>query len=207
VKIFLIILAVIFILFGILLISSVKLKIYLSKNGYIVIKYLFLRFKYDIYGDNKVKRIKKSKNKKVDSKNKKSSDSSNQKVGYFKKIYNENGWVEGTVQLLSTLKLILSKVAELALKCKISNLVLKIKVVADNPSDTAVYYGGVCSVAYPAIGMLNGIFTIKKQNIDINADYNSEKPEVEFMAIIKLRVFSSVKVAFSLIKEFIQGGL
>lgn len=197
-KIFFIILAALFLLFCILLVSSVKLKIYLNKSGYIVIKYLVFRFKYDIYGDNKIKRVKKRRKKK--SKQKTDSD---KKDGYLKKLYDENGYVEGTVQLLSILKRFLSKIADLAEKSKISKLVLKIKVASNDPADTAIYYGGVCAAVYPMIGFLNGIFTIKKQNININADYASDKSEIEFMAVLKLRVFSSIKVAIALIKEFI----
>ena len=203
-KIFLIILAALLLIFGILLISAVKLKIYLSESGYIVIKYLFLRFKYDIYGDNKLKRVKKSSVKKTNKKT--SSKDTKKKDGYFKKIYTEEGIVEGTVKLLSTVKHIIIKILDLITECTVDNLVLDIKV-ASKPAQTAICYGGVCAVAYPALGILNGIANIKKQNVNIVADYKSEKPKVLFMIIIKLRVFKAIKVAFSLIKDLIQGGI
>ncbi|MBO5106279.1 MAG: DUF2953 domain-containing protein [Clostridia bacterium] len=204
-KIFLIILAALLLIFGILLISAVKLKIYLSESGYIVIKYLFLRFKYDIYGDNKLKRVKKSSVKKTNKKT--SSKDTKKKDGYFKKIYTEEGIVEGTVKLLSTVKHIIIKILDLITECTVDNLVLDIKVASKEPAQTAICYGGVCAVAYPALGILNGIANIKKQNVNIVADYKSEKPKVLFMIIIKLRVFKAIKVAFSLIKDLIQGGI
>ena len=113
-KIFLIIFAIILFFFGILLVSAVKLKIYLSENGYIVIKYLFLRFRYDIYGDNKIKKVKKTS---VKAKKRKSTTEPKEKVGYFKKIYTEEGLVEGTVKLLSTIKYIISKILEIISEC------------------------------------------------------------------------------------------
>lgn len=203
-KIFLIILAVIFLLFGILMFSAVKLKIYLSKSGYIVIKYLFMRFKYDIYGDNKLKRVKRSNVKKADKKP--SSKDTKKKDGYFKKIYSEEGIVEGTIKLLRMVKHIVSKILELVTECKVDNLVLDIKVASEEPAQTAIYYGSVCAVAYPALGILNGIVNIKKQNVNITADYKLKKPEVLFMLVIKLRVFKAIKVALSLIRNIIQGG-
>ncbi len=203
-KIFLIILAVIFLLFGILMFSAVKLKIYLSKSGYIVIKYLFMRFKYDIYGDNKLKRVKRSNVKKADKKP--SSKDTKKKDGYFKKIYTEEGIVEGTIKLLRMVKHIVSKILELVTECKVDNLVLDIKVASEEPAQTAIYYGSVCAVAYPALGILNGVVNIKKQNVNITADYKLEKPEVLFMLVIKLRVFKATKVALSLIRDIIQGG-
>lgn len=202
-KIFLIILAVIFLLFGILMFSAVKLKIYLSKSGYIVIKYLFMRFKYDIYGDNKLKRVKRSNVKKADKKP--SSKDTKKKDGYFKKIYSEEGIVEGTIKLLRMVKHIVSKILELVTECKVDNLVLDIKVASEEPAQTAIYYGSVCAVAYPALGILNGIVNIKKQNVNITADYKLKKPEVLFMLVIKLRVFKAIKVALSLIRNIIQG--
>ena len=202
-KIFLIIFAIILFFFGILLVSAVKLKIYLSENGYIVIKYLFLRFRYDIYGDNKIKKVKKTS---VKAKKRKSTTEPKEKVGYFKKIYTEEGLVEGTVKLLSTIKYIISKILEIISECKVDNLVLNIKIASDDPARTALTYGGVCAVAYPALGILNGIVNIKKQNVNITADYKLKKPEVLFMLVIKLRVFKAIKVALSLIRDIIQGG-
>ena len=195
-KFFLIILSVLLLIFGILLVSSVKLKIYLSEDGYIVIKYLFFRFKYDIYGDNKIKKVEKSKSKKSD-----------KKEGYLKKLYTEEGIVEGTVKLLSTIKHIVSKILELITECKVDDLILNIKVASDNPASTAIYYGGVCAVAYPALGILNGMVDIKKQNVSITADYNLKKIEAKFIILIKLRVFKATKVAIHLIKDIIQGGI
>ncbi|MEE1025920.1 MAG: hypothetical protein U0L55_02785, partial [Acutalibacteraceae bacterium] len=116
-KIFLIILASIVLFFGILFIANVKLKVYLSEKGYVVIKYLFLRFKYDFYGDNKLKAVKKkhrdngSKTKSKEKKKDKGKDK--EKEGYFKKVFREKGVVDGTVQVLSLIKLIFSKLVEL----------------------------------------------------------------------------------------------
>ena len=203
-KIFLIIFAIILFFFGILLVSAVKLKIYLSENGYIVIKYLFLRFRYDIYGDNKIKKVKKTS---VKAKKRKSTTEPKEKVGYFKKIYTEEGLVEGTVKLLSTIKYIISKILEIISECKVDNLVLKIKIASDDPARTALTYGGVCAVTYPALGILNGMVDIKKQNVSILADYNAKTIEAKFLVIIKLRVFKATKVALSLIKDIIQGGI
>lgn len=203
-KWFLIVLVIIFLLFGILLFSALKIKISLSKNGFITIKYLFISFKYDFYGDNKVKRVKKNSTKKVD---KKSQDKKPQKKeGYFKKIYSEDGLIEGTVKLLSAVKHIVSKIIHLVAECDVEKLNLNIKVATEDPADTAIYYGGVCAVVYPAIGLLNGLVSIRSQNVNVKADYETNKPEVDFIIIMKLRVFRAVKVAFSLIKELIQGG-
>lgn len=198
-KLFLIILAIVFALFGIVIFSSLRIKICLNKNGFLVIKYLFLSFKYDLYGEKKLKPVKK-RSKKA-SKNKQT-----KKEGYFKKLYSEDGLLDGTVKLLSTVKEVISKLFALVSECEIENLNLDITVAASEPSNTAIYYGGVCAAVYPAIGLLNGLATVKKQNVNIKADYDAKVPNIDFVVIIKLRVFKALKFAFVLIKEFIQGG-
>lgn len=209
-KIFLIILASIVLFFGILFIANVKLKVYLSEKGYVVIKYLFLRFKYDFYGDNKLKAVKKkhrdngSKTKSKEKKKDKGKDK--EKEGYFKKVFREKGVVDGTVQVLSLIKLIFSKLVELIGKTKVKNLFLDIKVAAAEPSLTAMYYGGVSAVVYPAVGLLNGILPIENQTVNINADYGATNSEIKFEITVKLRVYKLISVAFSFIKEYIKGG-
>lgn len=198
-KIFLIVLLIIFCFFGILLISSVNFKVYLSKDGYFIVKYLFFSFKYDVYGENKLKSVKKTSSLKNDKSTKKNQ-------GYFKKIFSQKGIVEGVVHFLNIVKLIVLKIYELAVKCEIKDFVLNIKTVGKEPAEAAIYYGALCSVIYPAIGVLNGIFPIQKQNININADYDAKNPEVEFSATFKVRVLKSIKVLCSFIKEYIQGG-
>ena len=209
-KIFLIILVSIVLFFGILFIANVKLKVYLSEKGYVVIKYLFLRFKYDFYGDNKLKAVKKkhrdngSKTKSKEKKKDKGKDKT--KEGYFKKVFREKGVVDGTVQVLSLIKLIFSKLVELIGKTKVKNFFLDIKVAAAEPSLTAMYYGGVSAVVYPAVGLLNGILPIENQTVNINADYGATNSEIKFEITVKLRVYKLISVAFSFIKEYIKGG-
>jgi len=198
-KLFLIILAIVFALFGIVIFSSLRIKICLNKNGFLVIKYLFLSFKYDLYGEKKLKPVKKRSKKASKMKQTK-------KEGYFKKLYSEDGLLDGTVKLLSTVKEVISKLFALVSECEVEKLNLDITVAADQPSNTAIYYGGVCAAVYPAIGLLNGLVTVKKQNVNIKADYDAKAPNIDFVVIIKLRVFKALKFAFVLIKEFIQGG-
>lgn len=209
-KIFLIVLAFMVLLIGILLIANIKFKVYLSDNGYVVIKYLFLRFKYDFYGDNKLKAVKKKhrdNSSKTKSKEKKKDKGKKEaKEGYLKKVFREKGVVDGTVQVLGLIKLIFSKLAELIGKAKVKNLLLDVKVAAEEPSLTAMYYGGVSAVVYPAVGLLNGILPIENQTVNINADYGVTNSEIKFEIIVKLRVYKLISVAFSFIKEFLKGG-
>lgn len=209
-KTFLIILAFIVLIIGILLIANFKIKVYLSDNGYVVIKYLFLRFKYDVYGDNKLKTVKKKKGangSKTKSKEKKKDKGKDKtKEGYFKKVFREKGVVDGMVQVLDLIKLIFSKLAELIGKAKVTNLLLDVKVAAEEPSLTAMYYGGVSAVVYPAVGLLNSIIPIENQTVNINADYGATNSEIKFEIIVKLRLYKLISVAFSFIKEFLKGG-
>jgi hypothetical protein len=152
-----------------------------------------------LYGGEKLKPVKKN-GKKTSPKEQ------TKKEGYFKKLYREDGLLDGTVKLLSTVKEIVSKLFKLLSECEVEKLNLDITVAASEPSDTAIYYGGVCAAVYPAVGLLNGIVTVKNQKVNIKADYDAKAPNIDFVVIIKLRVFRALKFAFVLIKEFIQGG-
>lgn len=197
-KIFLIILAIFLVIIGVSLFAKIKLKIYLSKKGYIVIKFLFFKFVYDFYGQDKIKKIPRKKAKKQEDKNQnKSSDS------YIKKIYKKHGVVDGTVELLGIIKNIVSKIILLLSKARMTCLNLKIVVAGDDPAITAISYGAVSAVVYPAIGLINGIIQVDKQNVNITADYNAKTPQVEFLSKIKIPVYKALSVAFSLIKDFL----
>ena len=196
--VFLIILAGIICIIGRILFANIKLKIYLSKKGYIVIKCLFFKFEYDFYGQDKIKKVtRKEKAKSDDKKADKPSE------GYIKKIYKKHGVVDGTVQLLSIVKNIFSKIILLLSKAHMTNLNLKITVAGQDAATTALTYGAVSAVVYPAIGLINGIIQVDKQNINITADYDAKTPQVEFLSIIKLPVYKALSVGFSLIKDFL----
>lgn len=195
--IFLIVLAIILFIIGIILFANIKLKIYLSKKGYIVIKCLFLKFEYDFYGQDK---FKKNPRKKVKEKGKKADQP---KDSYIKKIYKKHGLVDGTVELLGIIKNVVSKIVLLLSKARMTNLNLKIVVTGSDPAATAITYGAVSAVVYPVIGIINGIIDVDKQNVNIVADYNQKTPQVEFESKIKMPVYKAISVAFSLIKDFL----
>ncbi len=200
-KVFLIILLLVVALICLLIFASIRLKVYLSKDGYLTVRYLFLRFRFEIYGDGKLK-IKKSdkpKGKKLVKKSKKT-----EKPGFIKRLYKEKGAVEGTVELLSLVKLLLSKMALLFSKSEISKLELDIKITGDDPSSVAIFYGAVSSFVYPAVGLINGIFKVKKQHINLFADYESKHSEVRFYAYIKVKIISVIWVVISFIKDYIK---
>lgn len=197
-KTFLIILAVILVIIGISLFANIKLKIYLSKKGYMVIRLLFFKFEYDFYGQDKIKKASRKKVSKSNEVNQKEPDE-----GYIKKIYKKHGVVDGTVHLLGIIKNVVSKILSLLSKARMTDLNLKIVIAGEDPATTAITYGAVSAVVYPAIGLINGIVQVDKQNINITADYNAKTPQVEFLSKIKIPVYKALSVAFSLIKDFL----
>ncbi len=194
--VFLIVLLIILAVIAIALISNLKIKLYLSKDGFLIFSFLFFKIRYDFYGENKVKRVKKTKKGK-------GKTSKTNKEGYFKKIFREKGVIEGSVEILSILKSIISKIFETISKATITKLNLNITVAGEDPALTAVTYGGVCAVVYPIIGLINGISTVKNQNVIIGADYETKDSKGEFLVEIKMKAYKSIHVVLSLIKEFL----
>lgn len=61
---------------------------------------------------------------------------------------------------------------------------VSIKVATGDPCSTALAYGAVNTAIYSLIAIVEKGFRIKKQNIVLNADYNSETTEAYFNVMI-----------------------
>ena len=77
-----------------------------------------------------------------------------------------------------------------------------ITVCTDDPCDTALLFGGINALCYAIHDLLSGFTSIKKTDVNINADYNGEKTEVLFNIVITTYLF---KFIVSLIKSYADG--
>jgi len=82
----------------------------------------------------------------------------------------------------------------------VDKLILNLIVASDDASDTAVNYGRVCSVIYPAQALIESIVRVKKRDINIKPDFLLEKGNVN--GEIRLHVLP-VRVLWALLMFFI----
>lgn len=193
-EIFLIIILLLILLVSIALVAKIKLKLFLSKEGYMVVQFLFFKYTVDFYG----RKAKKQKTSKTKQKSKPEKDS------YVKKLFKQKGVVDGTVELFSVIKEIVLKISSLFSKSTVEELNFKMTVSQKDPALTAVTYGAVSTLVYSSIGILNGILPIKKQNVNLFASYEDVETQVDFYAFITVHFKNVISAGYLFIKEYIK---
>ncbi len=93
---------------------------------------------------------------------------------------------------------LIKKIADLAagvLKDFFKHIIIKkldvsITVAGDDAADTAVNYGRLCSVVYPAVGAVARVVKCKSYGVDITPDFDEKaKSEYEFYLYAKITMF------------------
>ena len=107
-----------------------------------------------------------------------------------------------TVEFLFSSKVGLwGRVSYLIKKVIVKKFRLNIIVASDDAAQTALLYGGVCSVLYPVVGFLETVMDFKEDNMKIVCDYESAQPDLDFYAEIKIRVIHLLIAVFKIIPE------
>jgi len=196
-EIFLIILVLILLLFSIaFFFGKIKLKLYLSKQGYLVVQFLFFKYTIDFYG-------KKAKKSKVKPKKDKSNKRQN-KDSYVKKLYKHKGVIDATTEIFSVIKEIFLKIASLFSQSTVEELNIELTVSEKDPAFTAITYGAASTLVYTSVGLLNGILPIKKQSIKLFADYENNNTNFVFYAYITVQFKNAISAGYLFIKEYIK---
>lgn len=153
--------------------------------------------------EKKPKKKKKDKKKKNDEKEKKKKP--NKLTAYVKQ--------KGVSGILNIVKRI-SKLATGVLKDFFSRLTLteltvNLKISGDTAEDTAVKYGEVCAVFFPALRLITEIVTVKKYDVNVNPDFNDDAKNVAYANVIaKIRILSVLTIvisrAFTILRLYIK---
>lgn len=158
------IIAALAVLINILLIIPVTLSAETGEKSNITVKYLF----FTIRPGKGSKKKKKKQTKGQKTKKKSASEGKSQKKKKKKK--------QKISAIINEYKEIATKLLTLGIKLLkrivIKQLNVNITVCEEDAAETAVEYGLVCGVLYPALSITENIFTLKEKNIELKADYN-----------------------------------
>lgn len=106
-------------------------------------------------------------------------------------IFKEEG-ISGVAQLFSELaKLATAALRRVLAAITVDRLNLQARIVCEEADETAIRYGQVCAVLYPALAGLESVVRVRKKNIAIAPDFLAEKGELVVdlrLHIIPLRV-------------------
>ena len=157
-------------LVALILTAPVSLKISYDGTGFIVIRYLFLKFKISLPPE-----------KKPDEKQDKKQRDDN--VNYLKKLVQKQGAANAVLEILEIIKAV----------------VLDLTVGQNDAAETGIAYGAVSAAVYTAVAAVNAMFGVEKQRINVNADFDHEILEFSFRAAASVRVFRAVAAGIRLL--------
>ena len=79
---------------------------------------------------------------------------------------------------------------------------MSLSVVGSDAANTAITYGAICSLIYPAIAVVDTNLNFKAKKIDIYADFDSKDTKFSIAADIKAEVIVIVILALGCLWEF-----
>ena len=184
------ILGAVALLIFLLLFSSVSVSCRVDDEVKVKIRYLFLKF-------NLPKHRKKSKNK---------AKTTQTNISYIKQLIEQNGLLGAIKELLFIVKTILSRGIKMAHHIRVKRFDMVVTAASDDPAKTAVEYGALCSVVFPALSGFQSLmkWNDRKTKVLVNSDFCVEKPTLLIDFKIKLKLFFIVKAGLSVILALVR---
>ena len=183
----------------ILLILFSHISFYLKVDGKLLMRLGFWCFRFKLP-------LKKQKDKTEKDSTKKQLKSEEKDKIIIAKVIEEKGLKETVSELWELLKPMLLKAVELLKTVKVKRFNLKIVAACDDAAKTALEYGGICSITFPALSFLMSKMRFSERNtkLSVDADFDSSKPILKFDLKIKVRVITVLKAAISLLRSIIK---
>ena len=208
------IISLIVLVLGILLALPVVLNAnYNGESGRATVKYLIFTV-YDSNAPKKDKQKKKNKKKGLEYEQQASgTENKKKKKGAFSNMVTEKG-IFGTASFFNnTFKLIIELAGSLTKKMRISKFFAEVKVSGEDAAETAINYGKLSAVFYPACTfLLNKFKHTKKITAVAYPDFDAEKSQVDVKLEFRVAVVwvllhglkSAVKFLVSQIKNSVN---
>lgn len=187
-------------LLALILFSSASAEAKIADDFTATVKFWFLKLTFPA---KKPKRIKDKPKTDADSKEEKAEE---KKPGFIKIMIDEKGVTSAIGELFAVLKSILTEFGRLTKHIRIKRFKFFVNVATDDSALTAVEYGAVCAVVFPAVRFIedNTKLNRKKTNVFVNSDFVSGKSKIELDAKVKIRVIFlfmfAIKALIQLVK-------
>ncbi|MBE6733007.1 MAG: DUF2953 domain-containing protein [Ruminococcaceae bacterium] len=140
--------------------------------------------------------------KKENTDKKQTEKSSDKKENTVKKIYQQKG-LKYTIDIfVNLLKTVVRKFKWFVKKLKIRNFLMSLSVVGSDAANTAITYGAVCSLIYPAITFIDTNLNFKAKKIDIYADFDNKDAKFSISTDIKASISVILVLALGCLWEF-----
>ncbi len=187
-------------LLALILLSSASAEVKVADDFTTTVKFWFLKLTFPS------KKPKKGKNKPKTEADVKEEKAKEKKPGFIKKMIDEKGVTSAIGELFAVLKSILTEFGRLTKHIRIKRFKLFVNVATEDPALTAVEYGAVCTVVFPAVRFVedNTKLNRKKTEVFVNSDFISGQSKIEIDAKVKIRVIFllcfAIKALIQLVK-------
>ncbi len=193
----LVVISVIVLLLAVLLFSSISLYFEAEDKPLLKVRYLCLCKRLDLSEE---------KSNKDKSDKKKSPDGSKGHLEPLKKMFADKGTCGAVSELLSIAKAFLKSLGKAVKHLRITRFSLYLSVASDAPAKTAVEYGALCGVVFPA---LSGAFDRLKWNktateVSVKSDFCSNEPSAYISVKAKIRVMFLLCAAASALAAIVR---
>ena len=168
-----IILAVLILLITLLLLP-LKLKLSLSEEFDFKLRYIGITLI-----DSKKKTEKSSEAESSGNKGKKEDN-------FFVRLFYEKPFPEFFKTVIGLIKKVLTALRYILKHVKIRKLRANIVVASSDAATTGIYYGIVCATLYTFLEFLESNMDIAFKKVDVNADFEGDKPSIKADAVIKI---------------------
>ena len=186
----------------ILLLCPVVIKVDFKESFKVQLRYLFIF--YTVYPQKEKKQNKKEKNTETKPQKTETKKEEQQTVSDIRRIIKKEG-ISGFFEVLGDIgRIVLKLPVYIQKKLKISKLYLDISVSSDNAADTAVNYGKVCAVAYPALSVITGIFKYRSLSVSIYPDFDKKETEIFLHTVLKMSLLSIIIFAIKALLTFVK---
>ena len=180
------------------LLTLFNIYIYADYNNelFLSLKVAFIKIK--LLPQKPKKKVQPKKKTKPKTKKKKPEKKEKQKSFDLKKYVKQKG-ISGILNIVKSIsKLVSGTLKDLFSKITVTELMIDIKVAGDDAGDSAVKYGRVCAVLFPALKLITDVVRVVRYEVNVNPDF-SDEPEnlAKAKVTAKIRIISILKIVFS----------
>lgn len=160
--------------------------IYYDEKAQITLRYGFIRKRIDQREEEKPKKPAPSKPAAPSKPKPTAQKKPNPAVEFLKELRRSQGFSGLMEFLISLIRMLTSSAYRIVKDISVSHLDLWVVVRGEDAAQTAIQYGELCSVLYPAFGMLCAAKPSRNPRISVTADY--EKGETQGVLSVSLRI-------------------
>jgi hypothetical protein len=175
-----------FIVTFVIILFCIRVVFYFDYNEIISFRVKWLFLEYQIYPAKK--KIEKEKNTETKNETHKETKKSEKKkrINPIKSFYENQGF-GGVIELIENTAAAVSTMLKRVIKSIVINeLDISMKISSEDSAKTAIQYGKICAITFPAISAICSSVKVKKHDIDIRPDFMESSSNAKFHVVISI---------------------